>query len=89
MTIVSPVSTKDLHLRRLSQTASLRCMRPYREGHGAVRPVQGATVNREMADLRCMFNFAIERKYLSENPANRVKPFDERRERPAKRMLEL
>jgi integrase len=36
-----------------------------------------------------MLNFAIERKYLSENPASRVKPFDERRERPAKRMLSL
>ena len=53
------------------------------------RKVKGATVNREMAYLRCMFNFAIERKYISENPASRVKPFDERRERPAKRMLSL
>ena len=51
--------------------------------------IKGATVNREMAYLRCMFNFAIERKYISENPASRVKPFDERRERPAKRMLSL
>jgi integrase len=42
-----------------------------------------------MAYLRCMLNFAIERKYISENPASRVKPFDERRERPAKRMLSL
>jgi len=36
-----------------------------------------------------MLNFAIERKYISENPASRVRPFDERRERPAKRMLSL
>jgi integrase len=42
-----------------------------------------------MAYLRCMLNFAIERKYISENPASRVRPFDERRERPAKRMLSL
>ena len=53
------------------------------------RKVKGATVNREMAYLRCMLNFAVERKYISENPASRVKPFDERRERPPKRMLSL
>jgi integrase len=51
--------------------------------------IKGATVNREMAYMRCMFNFAIERKYISENPARGVRPFDERRERPAKRMLTL
>jgi integrase len=51
--------------------------------------VKGATVNREMAYLRCLFNFAVERKYISVNPANGVKAFDERRERPAKRMLSL
>ena len=55
----------------------------------SARKIKGATVNREMAYLRCMFNFAIERKYISENPAKGVKPFDERRERPAKRMLTL
>jgi integrase len=55
----------------------------------STRNAKGATVNREMAYLRCMLNFAIERKYVSENPASRVKPFDQRRERPAKRMLSL
>jgi integrase len=55
----------------------------------SARKIKGATVNREMAYLRCMFNFAIERKYISENPAKGVKPFDERRERPTKRMLAL
>ena len=34
-----------------------------------VRKVKGATVNRELAYLRCMLNFAVERKYISENPA--------------------
>jgi integrase len=53
------------------------------------RKVKGATVNRELTYLRCMFSFAMERKYISENPANNVKPLDERRERPAKRMLTL
>src|SRR6516165_7680079 len=42
-----------------------------------------------MAYLRCLLNFAIERRYISENPARGVKRFDERRERPAKRMLSL
>ena len=51
--------------------------------------VKGATVNREMAYLRCMFNFAVERKYLSESPAKGVRQLDERRERPTKHLLTL
>jgi hypothetical protein len=39
------------------------------------RKVKGATVNRELAYLRCMLNFAVERKYISENSARGVKPF--------------
>ncbi|PYT94971.1 MAG: hypothetical protein DMG38_28615 [Acidobacteria bacterium] len=34
-----------------------------------------------------MFQFAITRKYITESPAAGVKHFDERRERPVKRML--
>jgi integrase len=34
-----------------------------------------------------MFEFAVNRKYTAENPAAGVKHFDERRERPSKRML--
>jgi len=34
-----------------------------------------------------MFEFAVNRKYIAENPAAGVKHFDERRERPSKRML--
>jgi len=49
--------------------------------------VKGATVNRELQCLHCMFQFAITRKYVTENPATGVKHFDERRERPTKRML--
>ena len=49
--------------------------------------VKGATVNRELQCLHCMFQFAVTRKYITENPATGVKHFDERRERPIKRML--
>ena len=51
------------------------------------RTVKGATVNRELACLHCMFQFALTRKYIGENPAADVKHFNERRERPSKRML--
>jgi len=51
------------------------------------RMVKGATVNRELACLHCMFQFALKRKYIGENPAANVKHFDERQERPSKRML--
>ena len=33
--------------------------------------------------------YAVSRRYLTENPGSGVKHFDERRERPAKRMLAL
>jgi integrase len=36
-----------------------------------------------------MLEYAVSRKYLTENPASGVKHFDERRERPTKRMLAL
>jgi site-specific recombinase XerD len=49
--------------------------------------VKGATVNREIQCLHCMFQFAITRRYITESPAAGVKHFDERRERPVKRML--
>lgn len=51
------------------------------------RTIKGATVNRELECLRCMFEFAVRRKYVPENPASGVRHFDERRERPVKRML--
>jgi integrase len=51
------------------------------------RTVKGATVNREVAFLHCIFQFALRRKYIGENPTVGVKHFDERRERPSKRML--
>lgn len=53
------------------------------------RTVKGATVNRELAYLKCMLGFAVKRKYIQENPTVGVKHFDERRERPTKRMLTL
>ena len=51
------------------------------------RTVKGATVNRELACLHCIFQFALKRKYIGENPTSGVKHFNERRERPTKRML--
>jgi integrase len=51
------------------------------------RTVKGATVNRELACLHCVFQFALKRKYIGENPSSGVKHFDERHERPSKRML--
>jgi integrase len=51
------------------------------------KTVKGATVNRELACLHCVFQFALKRKYIGENPAAGVNHFDERRERPAKRMV--
>src|SRR6516165_9632270 len=48
---------------------------------------QRRTVNREIEWLQCMFQFAVTRKYIAESPAAGVRHFDERRERPAKRML--
>ena len=49
--------------------------------------VKGATVNREIEWLQCVFQFAVTRKYIAESNAAGVRHFDERRERPAKRML--
>jgi integrase len=49
--------------------------------------VKGVTVNRELECLHCMFRFAVDRKYITENPATGVRHFDERRERRVKRML--
>jgi integrase len=51
------------------------------------RTVKGATVNRELACLHCIFQFALRRKYIGENPTSDVKHFNERIERPTKRML--
>ena len=51
------------------------------------RTVKGATVNRELACMHSIFQFALKRKYIGENPTSGVKHFDERHERPSKRML--
>ena len=53
------------------------------------RTVKGATVNRELACLHCIFQFALKRKYIGENPTSGVKQFNERNERPTKRMLSV
>jgi len=51
------------------------------------RTVKGATVNRELACMHSIFQFALKRKYIGENPTSGVKHFDERHERPSKKML--
>jgi len=48
--------------------------------------VKGATVNREMAYFALMLNLQSSASISPMNPASRVKPFDERRERPTKRI---
>lgn len=80
-------SLADIDAKAVTDYRNHRKAQPSRKN--PARKIKGATVNREMAYLRCMLNFAIERKYISENPAKGVRPFDERRERPAKRMLTL
>ncbi len=42
-----------------------------------------------MEYLQCMFRFAVTRNYIAESPAAGVRHFDERPERPAKRMLSV
>ena len=65
--------------------------RDYRHHQPSLRnpemTVKGATVNRELQCLQCIFQFAVSRKYIAESPASGVKHFDESRERPLKRML--
>ncbi|PYT75352.1 MAG: hypothetical protein DMG39_00080 [Acidobacteria bacterium] len=51
------------------------------------RTVRGATVNRELACLHSIFQFALKRKYIGENPTSSVRHFNERIERPTKRLL--
>jgi len=77
----------DIDAKWVTDYRNRRKSQPSRKN--PTRKVKGATVNREMAYLCCMLNFAIERKHISEDPASRVRPFDERRERAAKRMLSL
>ena len=48
------------------------------------KTVKGATVNRELACLHCIFQFALKRKYIGDNPTSGVKHFDEPWERPSK-----
>jgi len=44
------------------------------------KTVKGATVKPALEYLQCMFEFAVNRKYIAENPAAGVKHFDERRD---------
>lgn len=50
------------------------------------RTIKGATINRELELLKCVFDLAVKRKYIPENPAAAVKHFNELRERPIRRM---
>ena len=51
------------------------------------RTIKGATVNRELECLKCVFDLAVKRKYIPENLATAVRHFNELRERPVRRML--
>src|SRR5216683_2934003 len=53
------------------------------------RTVKGASVNRDLECLKCVFDLAVRRKYIPENPAASVKHFNELRERPVRRMLSV
>jgi len=63
------------------------CRRRQPSKRDSTRTIKGATVNRELEFLQGIFQFATQHKYLAENPAAGVEHFNERRERPAKRML--
>jgi integrase len=75
----------EIHRRMIEEYRNHRRRQPSQRNPKTT--VKGATVNREIQCLHCMFQFAISRKYITENPAAGVKHFDERRERPVKRML--
>jgi hypothetical protein len=49
------------------------------------RTMKGATINRELECLKCVFDLAVKRKYIPENPAATVKHFNQLRERPISR----
>ena len=75
----------EIHRRMIEEYRNHRRCQPSQRNPKTT--VKGATVNREIQCLHCMFQFAITRKYITESPAAGVKHFDERRERPVKRML--
>ncbi len=77
----------DIHRRMVEEYREYRRRQPSQRNPKIT--VKGATVNREMEYLQCMFQFAVTRKYIAESPAAGVRHFDERRERPAKRMLSV
>src|SRR6266581_436992 len=77
----------DIHRRMVEEYREYRRRQPSQRNPKIT--VKGATVNREMEYLQCMFQFAVTRKYIAERPAAGVRHFDERRERPAKRMLSV
>ena len=75
----------EIHRRMIEEYRNHRRRQPSQRNPKTT--VKGATVNREIQCLHCIFQFAITRKYITESPAAGVKHFDERRERPTKRML--
>ena len=75
----------EIHRRMIEEYRNHRRGQPSQRNPKTT--VKGATVNREIQCLHCMFQFAITRKYITESPAAGVKHFNERRERPVKRML--
>ena len=75
----------EIHRRTIEEYREYRRRQPSLRNPKAT--VKGATVNRELECLQCLFQFAVSRKYVPDSPASGVEHFDERRERPIKRML--
>ena len=76
----------EVTTQMVEQYRDLRKMQPLKYNPEA--SVKGATINRELECLKCIFDLAVQRKYIPENPAVGVKHFNELRERPAKRMID-
>ena len=71
--------------KMIEQYKATRRQQPSR--NNPERTVKGATVNRELETLQCMFKLAVRRRYIKDNPASAVEHFPELRDRPAKRLI--
>ena len=71
------ITTKDIEAYKKNRRMDLK--KTKRAKNSKVQPMQisGATVNREMALLKCLFNVAIQMNHLIRNPVMAVKFFPE------------
>lgn len=75
----------EIDTKMIEQYKNDRRQQPSRNNPN--RTVKGATVNRELETLQCVFKLAVRRNYIKENPSSAVEHFPELRERPAKRLI--